>query len=151
MIGNGGIVLTAGVTAQALTASPAKMTGFTANGLYTAEDKSVTPDYANNKLTLKAGGRYLIAFYMTGSAASATKVTAAIYKALVGASQTAVSGLKAAVDFATGSACNDIGITGIVDAPAGETDTELTVYLTAGGSVNVTPENASLIAIRIDN
>lgn len=151
MNGNGGIILTSGVTAQALTTSPAKMTGFTANVAPAADDLSVVPAYASNKLTLEAGGTYLVSIYITGSAASATKVTAEARKNLVGGSPALVTGMKAAVDFATGAACNDIGITGIVTAAYGEVDTELCVYLTAGGSVNFTPENASIVAVRIDN
>jgi hypothetical protein len=142
----GGLYVTAGATAQALSTTAAKMTGFAAayTGASSDGDQSVVPVLASDHVTLKPG-RYLVNFNCSANVATINiEVT---YDLRAGA--TAVSTVpKAKVEASDAAAVTCASFSGVFTVA---TEANYSVYVASESSTpNLTPVEANLSFVRLD-
>lgn len=136
--GYGSIYVTGGSTAQTVSGTPAKMTGFAANG---PSSSSVTPDHTNDQITVTIAGDYAIDLSLgsfTGS--NGSTITLDIY---VNGSPSGIPTISRTFGSpaTAGSACTK----GILTLAANDI---ITVYVSST-STSYTPQEASLSVNRL--
>jgi hypothetical protein len=147
----GNLYVAGGSTAQALTSTPAKLTGFATAGPCSATagpsggNRGVVVDAANDKITVKGGGAYKVDFHAGGSTSGAADLTVQLRKGT-----TALSQGKCIANFATSSVKNSVGFSCIVEIATSEGDVDLSVYGSVSSDVNFTPIEMGLTVTRID-
>jgi hypothetical protein len=140
----GSIYLADGATLQAVSGTPAKMTGFATEGPASDDvsgDLSVVPDVANDKITVKGGKAYKVSFNVSGTNSAAGDVQANLRVASVEVAQG-----QCRANFATGNVDNSMGFTAIIEPSA---DSAVEIYL-EGDATNFTPVFASLVVEEIE-
>ncbi len=146
----GQLYVAGGSTAQALTDTAVKLTGFATAGPTSAVagpaggDQGVVPVLASDHITVKGGGVYRVDFHAGGSASAAADLTAQLRKG-----STALAQGKCVTNFATGNVKNSIGFSCIVEIPVSEGDVDLSVYAAVSSNGNFTPVDMSLTVQRI--
>lgn len=139
----GGLYVSAGAAAQAMSTSAAKLTGFVTALPNDSTDVSVTPVAASDHITLVAGGVYLIHFDITALVGTAD-IT--INYTLRDGS-TAITGATCSMEAEAATTPTNTSMTFIYKPTAAAT---LSVYAASASSTpNLTPQHATLIVTRI--
>ena len=136
----GQVYTTGGAGTQSPGAAYALCTQIASDGLSSA---GVTPDAANNKITITNTGHYLVAFQISFVGANSATCNARIY--WNGAAQTHITlerTMGAAAAVGSGSAI------GIVDVSTGATDIDLRIQTTSGV---FDIKELQLIVVRVGN
>lgn len=150
MNGYGAIYVADGATGQAVTSTPAKMTGFTTAQSNTNGNLSVSPDVDNDKVTVKAGGIYLVCFHADGASSVNGEIQANVR---VGGSEVAYGQCRAAIgaNSAASNGTYQLTANGIsmqcLITPSSDSDVE--IYLESSTSLTFTPKFANLTIVRI--
>ena len=142
-IAYGGLYVVDGSTAQSLSTTAAKMTGFTAVTEATSGDVSVVPSAANDNVALLANGVYLIHLDVTASIDTADiEVTYALRDGT-----TAITGAECRHEGEAAGVPSNASLTWIYNPTAAGT---LNVYVESeSGTPDVTPIDAQLVVVRL--
>ena len=147
MLGYGSLYVHDGSTAQALTSTPAKLTGFATAGPsddVRQGDLSVVPVLASDHIAVKAGGIYRVSFNL-----SAAFSAAAIVQVHARFGTTELAQIAAQQDVVTTSGVDkyfNYVATGIY-VPA--TDGNISLYGETSSNGNLTPAHGALVVERI--
>jgi uncharacterized protein GlcG (DUF336 family) len=128
-----------GASAQgSISTTPAKVTGFAANG----PSNDSTPDHTNDQITIVTGGAYLVAFQVSFSGTVSTSFT---FKLRIDAVESTLGCTRV---LGTGGDLGSASFSGILNLSASEV---LTIYVeSAVGSGNsITPADMQLSVIEI--
>jgi hypothetical protein len=127
------IYVTDGSTAQSsISTSPAKVTGFAANG----PSNDATPDHTNDQITINTTGTYAIAFHISFSGTVSTEF---IFKLRNSAVEQNAGCIRT---LGTGGDSGSCGFNTIMTLSASDV---LTIYVEAdGASKSITPEEMHL-------
>lgn len=134
-----------GATAQAIDATPAKMTGFATAGPAAATrdgNLGVVPSLADDHIAIKANGIYRVKFTI-----HATVSAAAVVQAHARFGTTEIAQIAGQDEALTGRLRVVLVGEGIYVPSA---DGNISVYLEAGAAINITPVHASLVVERLD-
>jgi hypothetical protein len=135
-LGGYGAISTVGAsTAQGLTTSFAKLTGFTANGL----GVNTTPDHANDQITVLVAGDYEVSFMLQGTGAAGTYT----FAPSVGGTESTV---YQTVHTPTGAETFSVSLVCPLTLAANDI---ITVEGKASSSINYTLRNAQLFVRRL--
>jgi hypothetical protein len=134
-----------GATAQSLSTTPAKVTGFATAGPSSdvvSGDLAIVPSLSNDYITLKPG-KYLVGFSLCGAMASAV-----VGEFHIRTGTTEKANIAAEASFGASSAVACVAAQGIIEVTS---DVNVSVYgEVASGTVNFTPVHGNLWAIKID-
>ncbi len=140
----GGMYVTAGAAAQALSVTAAKFTGFVTAlpSSATNGDTSVTTVIASDQVTLAANGSYMISYSYSGTADATTLITFSLRDA--GA---AITGATTRVNHP--AATNVTAVINFIYKPT--VDATLSVYaVAASGTPSITATDAQLVIRRLE-
>ncbi len=142
----GGLYVSGGETAQALSTTAAKMTGFAAVAESGADDgdQSVVATLADDTVTLLGGGTYLVSFDITALVGTADIQVAFTLRN----GTTAITGATCGLEAEAADVPTNASMTWIYRPTA---DAVLSVYTASeSGTPNLTPVDAQLSVVRID-
>lgn len=142
-----------GSTSQAITTTPAKMTGFATAGEATSEDGdlSLEATVASDQIDCNAAGRYLVVCTISGEADAADETVQAVLRQ----DTTEVASGQCISESETANEPFSMGFTTVVQVTAaqiesGSGDVAFSIYLESSGSVAFTPTHAQLTVVRLD-
>lgn len=149
----GQIYLADGVTAQTISATPAKMTGFATAGPASnlrSGGLGVVPVLASDKISVKAGGVYRVDFHCQGSTDNAGEVQANVrfnqVEEVQGQCRVAFGGNGTNAAGAYQLSQNGLSMSCIVEPTA---DGDIEIYLQSSVAMSFTPEFAQLLVTKI--
>lgn len=135
----GALYVSGGATAQSLSTSPAKLTGWAGNGA----SNGTTPDHTSDNITISSAsdGVYLVEFTIAATGNAGTTYVFQLYK-----NAAAVTGYQTRLTGATTPTTASLVaiVTGVV-----ATDTFSIYGSTTSGTQNLTPVDAQLVVRRI--